>query len=110
MRRLTDLWFRVRAYFGRNRMDREFTDEAEFHLEMATQDLIRRGMGPREARRQARLAFGGVERYREKAREARGTRQVEDLVRDLRFAQRQLRRITSSPALNRPLTKTSVSE
>jgi len=76
-------------------MDREFTEEAAFHLELETQERIRKGIDPVEARRQAQIAFGGVEPYREKAREARGVQPLEDLVGDIRFALRSLR---SSPA------------
>jgi putative ABC transport system permease protein len=73
-------------------MDREFTEEAAFHLDMETNELIRSGLNPREARRQANLAFGGVERFRETAREARGARPLEDLVQDIRYAFRTFRK------------------
>ena len=68
MGRLHDLWYRLRALLSGKRMDREFTDEVAFHLDLETQDLIRKGMKPAEARRRAELAFGGVERYRDRAR------------------------------------------
>ncbi len=41
------------------RMDEEF----RFHLEMETERLVREGLDPREARRRAVLAFGGVEKH-----------------------------------------------
>lgn len=87
---LADLWFRIKALLGGRRMDREFTDEIAFHLAMETQDLIRKGVDPAEARRRARVAFGGVERYRERARDVRGVRFIDDIVQDLRFGARQL--------------------
>jgi predicted permease len=68
-------------------MDEEF----RFHLEMEVESNIRRGMSPREARRQALIAFGGVDRFRERGRDARGGRWLEDLTRDLRQATRRLR-------------------
>ena len=43
-------------------------------------------------RNQARIAFGGVERYKERSREAMGVRALEDLVQDVRFALRNLGR------------------
>ncbi len=92
MGRLTDLWFRVRALFGGHRMDREFQDEIAFHLEMAADEMIREGVEPAEAHRRARIAFGGVDRYRERARDERGVRPVQDIVRDSRYAIRQIRR------------------
>ena len=45
-----------------------------------------------EARRSARLEFGGVEQVKEECRDARGTRWIEDLWQDLHFALRTLRK------------------
>ena len=48
-------------------------------------------MTPEEARRQARLAIGGPEQVKEQCRDARGTRCLEDLYQDVRYALRTLR-------------------
>ena len=56
-------------------------EELRFHIERETQERIRRGEDPEAARRDATLAFGGVERYKEQVRDARGTRPLEDLGR-----------------------------
>jgi len=77
-------------------MDDEMDEELRFHVEMETKKNVARGMSPTEARRRALMAFGGVDRFKEKAREERGVKLVEDLVRDLRFAARTLRK---SPAV-----------
>ena len=50
-----------------------------------------RGMSEEEARRQARMAFGGHEQVKEDCREARGTSFIENARQDLRYAVRQLR-------------------
>jgi predicted permease len=73
-------------------MDRELLDEMAFHLEMETRELIGKGLSPTEARRQAAMALGSVERHREKAREARGTGFLEDLAQDIRYGIHALRR------------------
>ena len=65
-------------------------DEMSFHSEMETQKNERLGMSRAAARRQAMLAFGGVERHQESMRDGRGVRLLEDLVRDLRYAARAL--------------------
>jgi predicted permease len=83
---------RLRALLHRGRLDAEMDDELQFHLEMETKKNVDRGMPPDEARRRALIAFGGVERYREKTREERGTRPLEELARDLRFGVRTLRK------------------
>src|SRR5215203_3410422 len=83
---------RLRALLRRDAVERRFTDEIRFHLEMETEKNVRRGMTPEDARRAAAIAFGGVERMREDHRDARGTRLVEDAVADLRYATRWLAR------------------
>lgn len=65
-------------------------EEHRFHLEMEAEKLIREGVDPAEARRLARIAFGGVERWQEEVREARWTAGLEQLWRDARFSFRQL--------------------
>jgi len=92
MGRLKDIWFRVRALLGSRRMDRELSEEMRFHLDMEAAELVRGGMDPAEARRRALIALGGIDRYREEARDARGTRSVEDLFQDMRFGVRNLRK------------------
>jgi hypothetical protein len=71
---------RLRALFGRGRMDAEMDEELRFHIEMATEKNLRAGMSPQEARRQALVAFGGVERFKEKTREERGVRPLEEFL------------------------------
>ena len=83
---------RLRALFGKGRMDAEMDEELRFHLEKETEKHIRAGIDPVVARRKAMIAFGGVDRFREQAREERGVRPMEDLMQDARYAFRQIRR------------------
>src|SRR5690606_2375084 len=64
-------------------------------LEMEAEENVRRGMTAEQARREAYRRFGGVERFKEEVREARRTRWIEDLARDVRQGARSLAR---SPA------------
>jgi predicted permease len=66
--------------------------EMRFHLEMEVEANLRRGMPLRQARKEALLSFGGVERFKEQARDERGGRVLDDLSQDLRFTLRKLRR------------------
>jgi len=75
----------------RGQMEEQLDKELRFHLEQHTADLIALGHDPTEARRQARLAMGGPEHVKEECRDARGTRWLEDLWQDLRYALRTLR-------------------
>jgi predicted permease len=82
---------RFRALFRKDVLDRELSDEIRLHLELEAEDLVRtRGLSPDEARRQARIAFGGVERYREAQHDARGVRWLEETLADLGYAARLL--------------------
>ncbi len=92
MSMVTDLLARLRSILLGARADRATREEFGFHLAMETEKLVARGLSPEEARRQAVLAFGGVEAAREETRDARGVRWLEDTGRDLRFGWRQLLR------------------
>ena len=86
---------RLRALFRRDAMESELDDELRFHLEQSTESYIRAGHTRAEATRLARLDLGGVETVKEDCRDARGARLFYDLVADLRYGIRVLRR---SPA------------
>jgi predicted permease len=83
---------RLRALVHRGREERELDAELRFHLEMETEQNLQRGMAPEDARRRALVAFGGVERFKEEVRDARGLGRLEDAWRDVRLAARSLRR------------------
>jgi predicted permease len=83
---------RARALLGRRALDRELDEELRGHIEMQVAQLSAEGMDPAEARRRALLDFGGLERFREEARDARGVRPLQDFARDLRLGARALRR------------------
>ncbi len=88
-RRLGSAWS---ALIHRRRVERDLADQIALHLELETEKNIAAGMSPRQARRKARLAFGSVDAVTEAHREGRGTRWLEELVTDIRYAGRTLRR------------------
>jgi predicted permease len=89
-------WLRL---WRRRRMEAELERELRFHEDACAADLVARGIHPDEARRQARLAIGGPEQVKEQCRDARGTRWVEDLLQDIRYAVRTLRRMPGFAAV-----------
>jgi putative ABC transport system permease protein len=97
MRFFTEACERLRALFFREQQERELDEEVRFHLEMETEANLRKGLDPAEARRQAAITFGGVERVKDEVRDARSLGFAEDLLRDLKYAARRLRR---APALS----------
>ncbi|HET7322565.1 MAG TPA: ABC transporter permease, partial [Longimicrobiaceae bacterium] len=89
------LFARARSFWrGLRRPDQlwsEMGEEMRFHLDMEAERLQReRGLDPAEARRQAAIAFGGVEKYREEGREARGLAWLGGLTLDFRLGGRML--------------------
>jgi putative ABC transport system permease protein len=85
---------RMRAMFRRAAVEGELEEELRQHLERDVAERVRRGADPAVARREAALAFGGVERWKEECRDARGlgVRLLDELRQDLRFGLRSLRR------------------
>jgi len=87
---LDDLRYRVRALFHRNELEIDLDEELHFHFDREVQKHIARGMSQEEARRMARMAFGGHEQVKEDCREARGTNFIELTMDDAKYAIRQL--------------------
>ena len=75
--------------------DERLREEIEEHIALQTEENLRAGLSPLEARRQAMLKFGGVEAMKQDYRAERGLPSIEDLGQDLRYAIRILRK---SPA------------
>ncbi len=50
----------ITAFFRKRELDRDLDQELALHLDLATEDNIRRGLSPEEARRDALIRFGGV--------------------------------------------------
>ncbi len=88
-------WFS--RFFRRAHMEEQLEKELRFHLDQHESDLIARGRAPSEARREARLALGGPEQIKEKCRDARGARWLEQLLQDAFYAARAFRRKPGFP-------------
>ena len=69
----------------RKKMEEDLEKELPFHLDQHTADLIAQGVDSEEARREPRLAPGAPEQVKEKCRDARGTRWLEELGQDTRI-------------------------
>jgi predicted permease len=91
MTMMTRWWRRLWLLGTRRAAERAMDDEMRFHLERQAEELVQQGMSPRHAWREARLRFGGIDRFQEEGRDARGVRPIEDLMADLRYAWRSLR-------------------
>jgi predicted permease len=89
---VSDVAYRIRAVLFRGRMESELAEELEFHFQQQVEQLIAQGCPPAEARRRARLLFGGLDEVKEECRDARGISVIEALWQNLHSAARRMGR------------------
>ena len=92
MRHWTKFQLRLRSLFSRTAVENELDEELRYHVERQIDEDIARGMSPREARDAALREFGGYQQKKEECRDMRGLNFMENLLRDIAFAIRQLRK------------------
>ncbi len=92
MRWLRTGFVRLGELFRRKKRDEELAAEIESHVQMHTDDNLRAGMDPVEARRQALIKFGGMDATVEAYRERRGFSFGGTVWQDFRYAVRVLRK------------------
>jgi predicted permease len=83
---------RLRAFFSKPRMDAELEEELQMHVELATEENIKRGMHPDDARRNALGRFGSRDAARDLIRETRGVPLLDHFIQDVRYSIRTLGR------------------
>jgi putative ABC transport system permease protein len=79
---------RLGALFTTRQMDRDFQQELDAHLTMLTEDNVRRGMSPEQARRAALIRMGGPASIQDQHRAVRGLPSLDAILQDVRFALR----------------------
>ena len=92
MRWITEGWKRIQSAARRHALESGLDEEIRFHIDQQTEKNRRAGMSPDEAKRQALVKFGGLERVKESTRDEIRSALLEDSVRDLRHGIRVLRR------------------
>lgn len=83
---------RFRALFVPKRADAELDEELQFHLDQATEQGMARGLSAQAARYDALRAMQGLQQRKEECRQARGVEWIENLMRDMTYALRVLRK------------------
>lgn len=96
---LNGFWLRLKALFRKRRMERELDDELAFHQAMLRDKLLREGAAPADVDTRVRRRFGNTGRWRERLREVWQFRRFENLVRDMSFAARVLRKSSGFTAV-----------
>jgi len=95
MRAMNRLFTRLLNFASRRRDEERLHEEMQEHIAAQTEENLRAGMTPEEARRQACLKLGAMEAVREEYQTEKSLPLLEHLLLDLRYAVRVLRR---SPA------------
>jgi len=81
-----------RNLFERARVERRLDDELRFYLDRLIEEKLAGGLSAEEARRAARIELGGMEQVKEEVRQVRAGQMVEQLLQDLRYGIRALRK------------------
>jgi predicted permease len=81
-----------RSIFRKKRVDQELDEELQYHLERQTAEGLNAGLAPEESRHAARRAMGAITKSKEECRDMRRVNFIDNLLRDLQYAGRNLRR------------------
>jgi predicted permease len=87
-------WLKTRlaSLLRRDRTEGDLDRELAFHIDMLTQQNLRSGMSPAEARQLAIRHFGTIDGVKEAVREAWLSRAIETFTQDVRCGLRNIRR------------------
>src|SRR5688572_32803242 len=99
MRTFKTIRLRLRSLFRGHRVEQELEAELRDHLERQTEFHCASGLSPADARAAALRAFGNVTLIQEQVRATRRVGWIEDLVRDLGYAVRSMRRAPGHTAV-----------
>ncbi len=81
-----------RTLFRGRELDHELDEELQSYVDILTDEKIRAGVDPAQARRQALMELGGSEQVKATVRETRHGAGVDMFLHDIRFAVNMLRR------------------
>ena len=82
----------ILRFFRRRAADAELTEEINAHITQEIEDNLARGMSAEEARRRAYVKFGSRSNVREDLWEWNSVKPLANMLRDLRYVGRTLRR------------------
>lgn len=92
MKILTSLRSLASAFFRRSHLESEVEAELREHIQNRADDLERSGLARNEAERQARIEFGGYQKFREECHQALGAHLLHTFLQDVRYGLRMLQR------------------
>src|SRR5438876_4300192 len=92
MKHLRRLFLKFYLLFANSKAEAELAKEIGAHLALLEDEYLRQGMTPEDARRAARLAYGGVEQATQLHRDERAFQGLGQILQDTRYTFRQLRK------------------
>ena len=92
MERLRRFFLKLYLLFANAKVEAELAREIGAHLALLEDEYVRQGMTPEEARRAAKLAYGGVEQAKQRHRDERTFQGLSQIPQDIRYTFRQLRK------------------
>jgi predicted permease len=92
MNALHIFWVRLASTFKKSQTDHALVEELEGHLQMHTEENMRKGMTADEARRDARIKLGGIQQTRELYNDRKTLPLFDVFLQDLRYGLRMLRK------------------
>ncbi len=92
MAQLKTLAARLRAVWNNEAVHQDIDEELQIHIRMRTQENIKRGMSPDDARRDAEERFGNTGRIKDMGWDVRGGGWLEAFWQDVRYGARMLRK------------------
>ncbi len=92
MRSISILRLRLRSLFSRKRVEQDLDEELRYHLQRQIEQEIAAGRTPDEARYAALRSIKDLEQRKEECRDVRKVNLIENLIKDLRYAFRMIRR------------------
>ena len=92
MRHLRRIFLKFYLLFANSKVEAELAREIGAHLGLLEDEYLRQGMTPEDARRAARLAYGGVEQATQLHRDERAFQGLGQFLQDTRYTFRQLRK------------------
>src|SRR5260370_11444188 len=92
MKHVRRIFLKFYLLFANSKVEAEPAREIGAHLALLEDEYLRQGMTPEDARRAARLAYGGVEQAKQLHRDERAFQGLGQILQDTRYTFRQLRR------------------
>ena len=92
MKHLRRIFLKLYLLFANSKAEAELAREIGAHLALLEDEYLRQGMTPEDARRAARLAYGGVEQAKQLHRDERAFQGLDQILQDTRYTFRRLRK------------------